>query len=95
MITDYSSIVFDYLFFQKPYVLFAPDMEEYVDKRGFYVEYDSLSPYIVTEEKELCKNVRSALEKDNKDWLEEQFDYHISACNGRVTERILEYLDLL
>ena len=95
MITDYSSIVFDYLFFQKPYVLFAPDMEEYLDKRGFYVEYDSLTPYIVTEEKELCKNVMSALDNDNTGWLKKQFEYHISACDGQVTERILEYLDLL
>lgn len=95
MITDYSSIVFDYLFFQKPYVLFAPDMEKYLDKRGFYVEYDSLSPYIVTEEKELGATVLSALKKDNESWLKEQFGYHISACDGRVTERILEYLDLL
>lgn len=95
MITDYSSIVFDYLFFQKPYVLFAPDMEEYLDKRGFYVEYDSLSPYIVTEDKELGATVLSALKKDNKDWLKEQFDYHISSCDGKVTERILQYLNLV
>lgn len=94
MITDYSSIVFDYLFFQKPYVLFAPDMEEYLDKRGFYVEYDSLSPYIVTKDSKLRVSVLSALEKDNESWLQSQFNYHISACDGRVTERILEYLNL-
>ena len=70
-------------------------MEEYLDKRGFYVEYDSLTPYIVTEEKELCKNVMSALDNDNTGWLKKQFEYHISACDGQVTERILEYLDLL
>lgn len=94
MITDYSSILFDYLFFQKPYVLFAPDLEEYLDKRGFYVEYDSLSPYVVTKEGQLKQTILSALEADNKEWLEKQKDYHISSCDGSATKRILEYLNL-
>ncbi len=46
MITDYSSVVFDYLIFKKTFVLFAPDLKEYQEKRGFYVEYASLSPYV-------------------------------------------------
>lgn len=94
MITDYSSILFDYLFFEKPYVLFAPDMEEYLDKRGFYVEYDSLSPYVVTAEIQLKQTVLKALEADNKEWLNRQKDFHISSCDGHTTKRILEYLNL-
>lgn len=94
MITDYSSILFDYLFFKKPYVLFAPDMEEYVDKRGFYAEYDSLSPYVVIDENDLKQNVLEALKEGNDEWVEKQFDYHISSCDGHVTERILKYLNL-
>lgn len=94
MITDYSSILFDFLFFQKPYVLFAPDLEEYLDKRGFYVEYDSLSPYVVTQEAKLKQTVVSALEAENEGWLKKQHDFHISSCDGQVTKRILEYLNL-
>ena len=94
MITDYSSILFDFLFFQKPYVLFAPDLEEYLDKRGFYVEYDSLSPYVVTQGAKLKQTVVSALEAENEGWLKKQHDFHISSCDGQVTKRILEYLNL-
>lgn len=94
MITDYSSVLFDYLFFQKPYVLFAPDLEEYVKKRGFYVDYESLSPYIVTKEEDLKENVLQALSDQDQGWIKAQYDLHIASCDGKVTKRILQYLGL-
>lgn len=42
LITDYSSVLFDYLLYRKPLVLFAPDLEEYEKKRGFYIDYRSI-----------------------------------------------------
>ncbi len=39
LITDYSSILFDYLLYRKPVVLFAPDLEQYEAGRGFYLNY--------------------------------------------------------
>lgn len=94
MITDYSSVLFDYLFFKKPYVLFAPDLEEYVKKRGFYVAYESLSPYIVINEEMLKETVLRAVTDPDQSWIEAQYDLHISSCDGKVTERILQYLGL-
>lgn len=92
MITDYSSVLFDYLFFKRPYVLFTPDLETYLEKRGFYVEYDSLSPYVVTEGEQLKETVQKAIENREQRWIQEQYDLHISACDGQVTERILQWL---
>lgn len=94
MITDYSSIVFDYLFFKKPYVLFAPDIEAYMADRGFYVEYESLSPYVVTVGEKLAENVKRAMADSEHSWIEEQYQYHLSSCDGKTTERILNYLEL-
>ena len=82
------------MFFKKPYVLFAPDKEEYLDKRGFYVEYESLCPYVITEEKDLKETVLSVLAGQNEEWIQKQYDFHISACDGQVTERILAYVGL-
>ncbi|MCD7815095.1 MAG: CDP-glycerol glycerophosphotransferase family protein, partial [Lachnospiraceae bacterium] len=42
LITDYSSVLFDYLLYRKPLVLFAPDLEEYERTRGFYIDYRSM-----------------------------------------------------
>lgn len=94
MITDYSSVVIDYLFFDKPYVLFAPDLEEYSQKRGFYVDYDSLTPYVVTDCQQLKCAVLTALDHSMEDWISKNRAYHLESCDGRSTARILDYLGL-
>lgn len=45
LITDYSSVYFDYLLTDKP-IIFAPfDMEDYVENdREFYYDYDDMTP---------------------------------------------------
>ncbi len=51
LITDYSSVLFDYLLYRRPVILFAPDLEEYEEKRGFYIDYRSMPfPLAQTEE---------------------------------------------
>ena len=49
LITDYSSVMFDYLLYKKPLVLFSPDLAEYEAKRGFYLDYRSM-PFPVVED---------------------------------------------
>jgi CDP-glycerol glycerophosphotransferase (TagB/SpsB family) len=41
LITDYSSILFDYMLLKKPYLLFQPDFEYYMSKNKGFVD-DSL-----------------------------------------------------
>jgi CDP-glycerol glycerophosphotransferase len=38
LVTDYSSIMFDYAVLDRPIVIHAPDWEEYRDKRGTYFD---------------------------------------------------------
>ena len=47
LVTDYSSVFFDYAITAKPIVLFAYDKEEYLANRGTYFSLDSL-PFPVT-----------------------------------------------
>lgn len=94
LITDYSTVLIEYLFLGKSVVLFAPDKEEYLQKRGFYVPYESLCPYLVTEETELQAAVLEALRDPKLDALEKTRLLHASACDGNSTERILQYLEL-
>ncbi len=45
LITDYSSIYFDYLLLDRPVLFFPYDLEHYEkDERGFYFEYDQVTP---------------------------------------------------
>ncbi len=90
LITDYSSVFFDFLFFGKPTLLFAPDLEQYEKKRGFYVDYGSLCSHIVTDEKKLYDTVLTAISTNDASRIEELKAYHISSCDGGSTERIIK-----
>lgn len=94
LITDYSTVLTDFMLLDRPYVLFAPDLEEYRQKRGFYVEYSTLSRYIVEEETQLADAVRKALADGDKSWIADCRRFHLSACDGHSTQRILDYLKL-
>ena len=53
LITDYSSVFFDFAILQRPIVFFAYDLERYRDTlRGFYLDYDTElpGPVVQTEE---------------------------------------------
>jgi CDP-glycerol glycerophosphotransferase (TagB/SpsB family) len=44
LITDYSSVYFDFLLLDRPVVFYPFDLEAYSSDRGFYFEYDSVTP---------------------------------------------------
>ncbi len=94
LITDYSSVLTEFLMFEKPYVLFAPDREEYMKTRGFYLPYDSFGPCIVTDPSRLAQGVRETLEHPDLEWIRRNRKFHVSACDGSSTDRLLEYLKL-
>ncbi len=66
LITDYSSVMFDYLLYRRPIVLFAPDLGKYEAERGFYIDYHEL-PYPVAE---TAEELRSAVENCARVWRE-------------------------
>jgi CDP-glycerol glycerophosphotransferase (TagB/SpsB family) len=43
LITDYSSVAFDFAALGKPIIFFAPDHDKYVNTRGFVVPYHSIT----------------------------------------------------
>lgn len=58
LVTDYSSLVFEYALYKKPWVIFAPDIESYSKGRSFYLDYkiDMPAP-LVTEGEKLAQAV--------------------------------------
>src|SRR3954466_9950000 len=44
LVTDYSSIVFEYSILNRPMLFFAYDLEAYVASRDFYVPYTDFVP---------------------------------------------------
>ena len=57
LITDYSSIVFDFALLERPMLFYSPDVNEYGDQRGFYFDYSTFIPG------PLCKTKESLLDE--------------------------------
>lgn len=65
LITDYSSIYFDYLFLNNPVIFYAFDREQYENERGMYFDYDDVTPGpIATNQSELVDILFNVAESD-------------------------------
>lgn len=95
LITDYSTTVLDYLAFERPFILYAPDLEEYEAKRGFFIDYRSITKNLTTSAEGLDTMVKAVyaqwLAGDREDILRCRSRI-TSACDGKATERILARL---
>lgn len=98
LITDYSSVLFDYLLLERPFVLFAPDLKEYETGRGFYIDYRSLTLFMTADARELGEIIERAYtawaDGTGREALRQLRIFHCGACDGRATERILRTIGL-
>lgn len=95
MITDYSTTVLDFLIFEKPFILYAPDLEYYEKTRGFYVDYRSITKNMTSDATELeimVPRVYSEWATGDREEILRCKELFMSACDGKATERIMEYL---
>ena len=96
LITDYSSVLFDYLIYEKPVILFAPDLAEYESGRGFYIDYRALPfPLIQEEDSSALLRAVESSEKEYERYRDELKDWKVrytGACDGHATERILKLI---
>lgn len=89
MITDYSSVCFEFALLDRPMLFFAPDVEEYISTRGFYYEFNKLVPgKIVKSTVDLCEAIH------NQDFEYEKVqpfkDYFFEYQDGNAAKRIIK-----
>lgn len=90
LITDYSSVIFEYSFFNKPVVFFVPDLEEYQNSRDFYYPFTNYTyGKIAKNQKELIKCLKE--ENIDKNKIKNFQDYFCSACDGHSTKKVIDY----
>lgn len=96
LITDYSSVLFDYLFYHKPAVLFAPDLGQYEKKRGFYLDYREIPFPLAERFEDLLDAVLGAQEwyEAHRAEIAEFTRFYVGACDGHATERICAMLGI-
>lgn len=95
LITDYSSIIFDYMIYRKPFVLYAPGLEEYKRERGFYLDYESLPAPVIKSTKELYDCMNNGKWQVDPEALVQCFNTYMGACDGKSIDRILSACGLL
>lgn len=57
LITDYSSIMFDFMFTGRPGFLYANDIEDYVGDRNFYYDISEIPFALAKDNNELSRNI--------------------------------------
>lgn len=93
VITDYSSIMFEPAFVQKPVFLYAPDRSEYVGKeRDLLIDYDALPFPIAESNEELMDNIMKFNENNYKEDLQRFFDEHGVHEDGHASERAAKFI---
>ncbi len=73
-ITDYSSWIYDFLFLGKPGFIYAPDMEIYQKKRGFYYPLRETPFSVAKDMEDMEKSIIEFNEDDYKKKTEEFLD---------------------
>lgn len=93
VITDYSSLIFEYALLSRPMIFYAYDLDEYEKERGFYYDYRSFVPgKIAKTTDELIDCIQNSKRDYNQTVINEFRNKFMSACDGHSTERIFEAL---
>lgn len=96
LVTDYSSVYFDYLNLQRPIVFFAPDLDDYRDVlRGFYLDYERDLPGPIAQTSQRARElVVEALEQGSLEGydLEEFADRYCPLDDGAAAKRVVDHV---
>lgn len=97
LITDYSSISFDFLLTERPILFYTHDLEDYQNQRGLYFDMHEMPGPQYASIEQLCIGLTQTLEQISQDqWLpttqyrkaKERFCPH---DDGQVTQRAIEF----
>lgn len=93
LITDYSSVIYEFVLLERPILFYAFDKEEYSAVRGFHWDFDQYAPG------QICETfgaLMEALEKkeygDRRRQVFREFGYEYT--DGGSTDRLIDFLFL-
>jgi CDP-glycerol glycerophosphotransferase len=97
MITDYSSIMFDFAVTGRPMIFFTPDMEDYRDQlRGVYLDLEEVGPgpVVSTQDEVLATilgidEVAHRFAERYRQWQADYTPWDDGGSSARVLDRLL------
>ncbi|MCS8560829.1 CDP-glycerol glycerophosphotransferase family protein [Weissella cibaria] len=93
MITDYSSVVFEYSLLRRKTIFFAPDLSEYISSRNFYVDYQEFipGPHVI-DTMGLVQEIKNYKEVDT-DRIDSFLNYYFDNLDGKASSRVVDALE--
>lgn len=92
LVTDYSSIIFEYAILKKPMIFYAYDQAEYGNKiRGFYYDYNNYVPGVIVRKREeliRCIQDKVYLQYSYEGFINEYLEYKDANAAQRIYEAV-------
>lgn len=94
LITDYSSVAFEFAITERPIVFFTYDLEDYIEQRGLYFDFEKDAPGPICRDTEsIIKYISNIEDAFDKDKLLEFKHIYVEACDGHSTERTIALIE--
>lgn len=97
LITDYSSVGFDFTTLNKPVILFQPDRKAYLEKRNLYCEIEEIEKYSLTRAREVVECITKETYGINDFFrknLPDNIDYDYIAKGGHIDRMYDEFTNI-
>lgn len=95
LITDYSSVFFDYSILRRPMLFYMFDLKDYDENiRGFYIDINDLPGPIIEDEDELLTNIKN-IDKVTYEYKEKYDEFTKQVCSledGNASKRVVDIL---
>lgn len=92
LISDYSSIYFDYMVTDRPVLFYIPDLEEYEDYRGIYFKPDELPGPATKDIEDIADWINNIedVEKEYNDIYQKTKSWACEYDDGNVSKKIID-----
>ena len=93
LITDYSSVCFEYALLNRPMLFYAFDVDQYVEKRDFYYDYHKFVPgTLIRTSDEMVEAIQE--ERFNMHRIPPFVKYFFEHPDGHATSRVIDQIFL-
>lgn len=90
LISDYSSVIFDFTILLNRIILYAPDLKDYKEERGLNVTYEEMPGCVCQNTEELLQAILTYY--PDKELLSKYKDHYFTYQDGKAANRIAELI---
>ncbi len=92
LISDYSSIFFDFLGTRRPILFYVPDLAEYTENRGLYIPMDEMPGPVSENLLDIAGYINNIedIKKEYKGKYDAMYEWCCSKEDGKAADRILD-----